>query len=88
MAKVIKSKVSIGSALLTVCLSGCVTTSTDILSKFDYKADQQPKIESDLKTCEANAYNAGYTRRGGLLNEGGRVDFIEACMEKKQWAKK
>ena len=72
----------------TILLSGCATSNKDILSKFAFKSDQQQTIESDLKACEANAYNAGYTRRGGLLNEGGRVEFIETCLEKKQWARK
>lgn len=67
-------------------LGGCATSNKEILSRFNYQRSEDKKIESDLQACEVAAYNAGYTRKGGLVTDGGRVEFLENCLEKK-WKK-
>jgi hypothetical protein len=81
-------KIILTTPILVLFFSGCATSNGDILAKFKHTPSDLLKIEQDIKTCEVKAYNAGHTRRGGLLTEGPRVDYIESCLEKKQWKKR
>jgi hypothetical protein len=81
-------KIGRGFLILSILpiLAGCATSDKEILSQFRFETKQKRQIESDLRACEVSAYNAGYTRVGGLLTEGSRVKFIERCLEK-TWKK-
>ena len=73
--------------VLTAILAGCATSSADLRKEFRVDDSAQAKFDGDFTKCEQEAYNAGYVRRGGLLNEGPRKEFLEQCLQKRGWAR-
>ncbi|MCB9024723.1 MAG: hypothetical protein H6625_00265 [Bdellovibrionaceae bacterium] len=80
-------KKSIILLLFAFNVSGCVTSPKDIMSGYSQPSKGDQELQNDFKACEVDAYNAGHTRRGGLLTEGPRTEYISGCLEKKGWSK-
>ena len=72
--------------ILLYAVAGCATSKTDIFENL--KPMDSKNKDLHYKECESAAYNAGYVRKGGLLGDRGRVDFLMSCLEKKGWKKK
>lgn len=76
-------------SLFIVVFSGCAMTANSLRSE-GYSHPTQGEsadLDKDFHICEVDAYDAGYVRRGGLIEAsgGGRANYIRKCLASLGW---